>query len=190
MALHPATTAKRRQKDPESYNGCPVDFAVRNAAVEKRGQRVSGERHHPTTPRTRKRKRNSPFTPAEFWQYVDRRGPDECWPWTDTVLARTGYGMFWHPELKRTLPAHRVAWLVTHGVIPRGFEVMHRCDNPVCQNIERHLCLGTHRDNMADMAAKGRADNRAALRRLASVRKRAQRTLLPKQLNQLVNRHR
>lgn len=34
--------------------------------------------------------------------------------------------------------------------------VLHKCDNRACVRIE-HRFLGTHRDNMADMAQKGRA---------------------------------
>lgn len=51
--------------------------------------------------------------------------------------------------------AHRYAWIQTHGPIPDGLFVLHRCDVRNCVNVE-HLFLGTHQDNMDDMVAKGR----------------------------------
>jgi hypothetical protein len=51
--------------------------------------------------------------------------------------------------------AHRAAWLVAHGEIPAGMQVLHRCDTPACIS-PAHLFLGTHSDNMLDKAAKGR----------------------------------
>ena len=52
--------------------------------------------------------------------------------------------------------AHRVAWMLAHGPIPRGMNVLHRCDVPRCVNPD-HLFLGTQHDNVRDMIAKGRA---------------------------------
>lgn len=40
-----------------------------------------------------------------------------------------------------------------------GALVMHDCDNPACCNPE-HFVVGTNDENMADMAAKGRAARR------------------------------
>lgn len=57
--------------------------------------------------------------------------------------------------------AHRVAWESANGPIPACLMVCHRCDNPACCN-PSHLFLGTNRDNVDDMVAKGRAPGGSA----------------------------
>lgn len=52
--------------------------------------------------------------------------------------------------------AHRQTWVFTHGQIPHGLHVLHRCDNPPCCN-PAHLFLGTNLDNIADRVRKGRS---------------------------------
>lgn len=56
--------------------------------------------------------------------------------------------------------SNRVAYELTYGPIPSGLHALHRCDNPSCCN-PKHIFLGTHRENMADMARKGRAPTKA-----------------------------
>lgn len=51
--------------------------------------------------------------------------------------------------------AHRIAYRMFKGAIPHGMVVMHTCDNPWCIN-PKHLAIGTHGDNYADMRTKER----------------------------------
>lgn len=50
---------------------------------------------------------------------------------------------------------HRAAWELRHGEVPDGLCVLHKCDVRHCV---RHLFLGTHQANTADMLKKGRAN--------------------------------
>ncbi len=52
--------------------------------------------------------------------------------------------------------AHVKAYKNNKGPIPSGMYVLHSCDNPRCVNPD-HLWLGTQKDNIADMIAKGRS---------------------------------
>ena len=85
-----------------------------------------------------------------FWAKVDKSG--DCWLWTASK-TKEGYGYFRFDGAMRK--AHRMSWLLTNGEIPEGMLVCHTCDNPSCVN-PKHLWLGTNRDNMDDMNAKGR----------------------------------
>lgn len=93
---------------------------------------------------------------SRFWSKVASSDLLTCWEWTASRgpdIPGRNYGKFGVDGGARF--AHRVAWVLTHGPIPEGMDVLHRCDNPPCCN-PSHLFLGTHTDNMRDRSAKGR----------------------------------
>jgi len=93
-----------------------------------------------------------------FWSKVIIKDLLDCWKWIGSTTGKTGYGqMKWDGRLQ---VASRIAWQITHGVIPKGLFVLHKCDNPKCVN-PNHLFLGTKQDNMDDMKYKGRSPNNA-----------------------------
>lgn len=80
---------------------------------------------------------------------------DECWLWMAGV-NNTGYGRI--RANGEAMLAHRVAWFMANGEFPLR-DVLHSCDNPRCVN-PKHLRLGSHADNMRDMAKRLRSGNR------------------------------
>ena len=73
-------------------------------------------------------------------------------------LEWTGAQVYGHIGLDgKTYRAHRLAYEMENGKIPKGKYVCHACDNPGCVNPE-HLWLGTQKENMGDCVAKNRSD--------------------------------
>ena len=80
-----------------------------------------------------------------FWFLVDKKGPEDCWPYQG-ALNNSGYGR------------HTRAYRLAKGEIPLGMIVMHACNNRTCCN-PRHLVLGTQAQNIAFARLCGRLDN-------------------------------
>lgn len=84
-----------------------------------------------------------------FWKKVDKRGPDECWPW---LASRTGgkqeYGQFYFGPDRGCGTAHRFSYELHFGPIPEGTEVDHvDCETKLCVN-PAHLQAIPHADNV------------------------------------------
>lgn len=81
-----------------------------------------------------------------FLRHVSKsEEPNGCWLWTGGKTPN-GYGMFTvETSTKKTENAHRVAYKLWKGEIPKGVWVLHTCRNK-CVNPE-HLQLGTPRKN-------------------------------------------
>lgn len=99
-------------------------------------------------------------TPEQrFWEKVDKRGPDECWPWLGHLSkmpdGSPGYGSICVNS--KHVRATKFSYELHIGPT-NGFDLLHKCDNPPCVN-PNHLFIGTAKDNALDASRKGRMRN-------------------------------
>ncbi len=90
-----------------------------------------------------------------LWNKVNKNGPvivpelGQCWIWTGTTTH--GYGKIHfgsHTKgTRKNLFAHIVAYELTCGPVPEGFELDHRCRNHSCVNPD-HLEPVSHSVNI------------------------------------------
>lgn len=66
-------------------------------------------------------------------------------------MGKGGYGGIKYKGRKRSV--HRIIYEAANG--PTDLHVLHKCDRPLCCNID-HLFAGNDLDNVKDMIAKGR----------------------------------
>jgi hypothetical protein len=95
---------------------------------------------------------------ARFWAKVNKRGPNDCWPWK-AGKDSNGYGTFsYTPVDGHAIGARAHRWLIGHlrgEHLGPDEETCHTCDNPPCVN-PAHLYIGTHTTNMQDAVARMR----------------------------------
>ena len=119
-----------------------------------------------------RKKFNTPLTTYGWLvKAVSELNDDPSLPWSDypcldwpfSLTKRTSvkvnpqqhhhYGQTWKDG--KVLRSSRVAWELVNGPVPPGKLIMHKCDRPICWR-PVHLFAGTHKENEADMTAKGR----------------------------------
>lgn len=100
-------------------------------------------------------------TPLErFWAKVDRKTPEECWPW----LGATNGGSPGHGKIHwggRYTYAHRVSYELEYGVELGNLKIDHQCRNPICVN-PGHLKAVTQAENLQNVGL--RKDNTSGYR--------------------------
>lgn len=88
-----------------------------------------------------------------FFKYVEKT--EKCWIWNGyRQTQNSGYKLLPYGRYSGKM-AHRLSWEIHNSKIPKGLNVLHKCDVPYCVNPD-HLFLGTQKDNIRDGFAKGR----------------------------------
>lgn len=162
----------RRHGERCTHPGCEEpyfarDLCQRHYDLERRSNQASSRRSR--EPRKRLSGPGKPLRTEEetrslriafLWASIDRRAPDECWPWKRKPTPG-GYGQLRWLEGQTT--AHRAMYEVTHGSIPEfpdeRTDIDHTCHDPgVCKlktKCPHRLCC-----NPAHLEAVPASENR------------------------------
>jgi len=88
-----------------------------------------------------------------FWLFVEKR-KSGCWEW-DGYIEKSSVGYARFKFKGRRLGAHHWSYEFAYGPVPKGFWVLHHCDNPKCVR-PSHLYVGTRDDNAKDAVRRNR----------------------------------
>jgi hypothetical protein len=102
--------------------------------------------------KTRDKEGNWVELPKIDWDKIMPEPNSGCWLW---IGACNGDGYATIHCKGKTFAGHRVIFQRLIGSIPKGMQVLHKCDVPFCLNPD-HLWLGSHTDNMRDKKKKDR----------------------------------
>lgn len=97
-----------------------------------------------------KRNPNGASTEFRFWTFVCAEPNTGCWLWTG-ALKNNGYGAFTRSPNEagsKNMYAHRYAYELLVGKIPKDREIDHKCRIKCCVN-PAHLRVATRLENMA-----------------------------------------
>lgn len=89
-----------------------------------------------------------------FMSYVNIDKKTGAWLWSGGI-SRGGYGVFWVDG--KSIGAHRYAYQMKYGKIPKGMFICHKHEELGRHNVNPdHLFIGTAEDNNKDIANKDR----------------------------------
>lgn len=93
---------------------------------------------------------------SRFWAKVDRRGPDECWPWVGGYIDPHGYGRL---DLTKRQPklAHRLAYFLAVGEFTGDLD--HTCHSRDTECAGGPTCLHRRCVNPAHLEPVTRGEN-------------------------------
>ena len=100
--------------------------------------------------------RGRPITSIEerLYRNVIKVKSTDCWEWQGGT-NNLGFGMIRDNDLKGMRTTHRVSYEATHGSIPKGKCVLHKCNNVLCCNPD-HLVAGTRKELSFSMVQQDR----------------------------------
>tara|TARA_Y100000114_G_C11763516_1_gene331442 strand:- start:5990 stop:6487 length:498 start_codon:yes stop_codon:yes gene_type:complete len=83
-----------------------------------------------------------------FWDTILKGKPNECWEWDGDLDIISGFGITKRvvSGVKVERYAHRLAYILTFGMVPFENEIRHKCRNRTCCNPQHLIPMRRHPD--------------------------------------------